>query len=264
MDQQNRPVEIKDLNKTQLILLAILLSFVVSIATGIVTVTLMQQASVGTTQTINRVVQQTIEKVVPDYSPGKVQTVIVKEDDLVVDAVKKTRANLTSVFADKDSKESIADAYSLGNGIFLVQSAPIDSTHTYIVKEGASQFELKGTSTSPLGFSLMTVTTPNTVVKDLPKALFGKDTDIRIGQTAVLVTRERVRKGIVQTVMSQSLPDGTPSGTNILLLDPVPDVSMLGAYVVNLEGDVVGIVLPKGEQGLQIIGIDAVTKSLAP
>jgi len=37
-------MDIKDLNKSQLILLAVLLSFVTSIATGITTVTLMQQA----------------------------------------------------------------------------------------------------------------------------------------------------------------------------------------------------------------------------
>ena len=47
-------MDIKDLNKSQLILLAILLSFITSIATGIVTVTLMQQAPSSVTVPINR------------------------------------------------------------------------------------------------------------------------------------------------------------------------------------------------------------------
>ena len=69
-------MDIKDLNKPQLIMLALLLSFVTSIATGITTVTLMQQAPSSVVVPINRVVRQTVEKIVP--VPGKkiVQTII--------------------------------------------------------------------------------------------------------------------------------------------------------------------------------------------
>src|SRR3989338_4240970 len=55
-------MDIKDLNKSQLILLAVLLSFITSIATGITTVTLMQQVPASFTAPVNRVVQQTIAK----------------------------------------------------------------------------------------------------------------------------------------------------------------------------------------------------------
>jgi hypothetical protein len=56
-------MDIKDLNKTQLILLTLLITFVVSIATGIVTVSLMQQVPKSVPQTINNVIERTIEKV---------------------------------------------------------------------------------------------------------------------------------------------------------------------------------------------------------
>ncbi len=56
-------MDIKELNKTQLILLTLLITFVVSIATGIVTVTLMQQMPKSATQTITNVIQRTIERV---------------------------------------------------------------------------------------------------------------------------------------------------------------------------------------------------------
>ena len=56
-------MDIKELNKTQLILLSLLITFVVSIATGIVTVSLMQQMPKSVPQTINNVIQRTIEKV---------------------------------------------------------------------------------------------------------------------------------------------------------------------------------------------------------
>ena len=56
-------MDIKELNKTQLILLTLLITFVVSIATGIITVSLMQQMPKSVPQTINNVIQRTIEKV---------------------------------------------------------------------------------------------------------------------------------------------------------------------------------------------------------
>ena len=87
-------MDIKDLNKSQLILLAILLSFITSIATGIVTVTLMQQAPESVTVPINRVIQQTVEKIQQVEGKTTVQTVVVKEEDLVVDAIERKTAPL--------------------------------------------------------------------------------------------------------------------------------------------------------------------------
>src|SRR3989344_1174127 len=56
-------MDIKDLNKSQLILLAVLLSFITSIATGITTVTLMQQAPASFTVPVNRIIKQIVEKI---------------------------------------------------------------------------------------------------------------------------------------------------------------------------------------------------------
>lgn len=56
-------MDIKDLNKPQLVLLVILVSFVISIGTSVSVVSLMQREPTTMTQTINRVIQHTIEKV---------------------------------------------------------------------------------------------------------------------------------------------------------------------------------------------------------
>jgi hypothetical protein len=53
------------LTNQQLILVALLISFVTSLATGIFTVSLMSQAPENVVQTINHVVERTIEKAVP-------------------------------------------------------------------------------------------------------------------------------------------------------------------------------------------------------
>ncbi len=62
-------MDIKELNKTQLILLTLLITFVVSIATGIITVSIMQQMPKTVPQTINNIIQRTIERVVTTSAP---------------------------------------------------------------------------------------------------------------------------------------------------------------------------------------------------
>ncbi|OHA35225.1 MAG: hypothetical protein A3H73_01900 [Candidatus Taylorbacteria bacterium RIFCSPLOWO2_02_FULL_50_120] len=90
------------LNKQQLILLALLVSFVTSVATGIVTVSLMDQAPQGITQTINRVVEKTIERVVtePQKQTASVitkETVVVKADDMVIEAIEKNQESVVRI-----------------------------------------------------------------------------------------------------------------------------------------------------------------------
>lgn len=91
-------MDLKDLNNYQLVLLTLLVSFVTSIATGIITVYLLQ-SSPTVSSVINQVIQKTVETVVPE-GQNQVQKIItnnqvvfVKESDLVpvvVDTIKKS------------------------------------------------------------------------------------------------------------------------------------------------------------------------------
>ncbi len=91
----------EDLTKHQLFLAALLTSFVTSIATGIVTVSLMDQAPPTLTQTVNQVVEHTVERIVPatTQTAAVVTTkqVIVNEDDLVTAAIEKNLKSLVTI-----------------------------------------------------------------------------------------------------------------------------------------------------------------------
>lgn len=78
------------LSKHQLVLVALLVSFVTSLATGIVTVSLMDQAPQGVTRTITQVIQQTVANAVPNNA-SSTAAVVVSVSDQVADAT----ANVT-------------------------------------------------------------------------------------------------------------------------------------------------------------------------
>ena len=256
-----RPVEIKDLNKTQLIWLAVLLSFVVSIATGIVTVTLMQQAPAAVTQTINRVVQQTVEKVVPGYTSTTTQTVVVKEDDLVVDAVAKIRSISYPLFTSKESTATVGDVHLLGSGIFLFNDTNIDIEKTYTIEINKNFFEAKVVGMSPLGFSLLSAPESIVSTKTLESAVFVKDGEVSAGQTAVTVSRKSIRKGIVQAI--NKMTNEEKNSWSEILIDPAVSQMFDGALVVNLDGSIMGITKSRGEYSTIIVGYDAITKLIA-
>jgi hypothetical protein len=253
-----------------LILLAILLSFVVSIATGIVTVTLLQQAPQGVTQTINRVVQQTIEKVVPDYTPEKTQTVVVKEDELVIDAVAKARANLFPIFENVDSKDSFADAYSVGNGIFITKGEGFDQTKKYIIKNGKLSFPIKVLSISSNGLAVLATDSEDKASKDFIKSVFGKDSDIKAGQTVIAISQNNIYKDTVQNIVSKDskIKDGTVTDrvSMVQLGNSIPSY-LSGASVSNLDGIIIGFVTSvinaDGTIKNQVTGIDTISKFIA-
>ena len=103
-------MKIENLTKTQIVLLTLLVSFVTSIATGIVTVTLMDQAPPAVTQTINKVVEKTIQTVVPGEKQVTtvVKEVVVSEDDALERAVANVSKSVVSVGAtDPDGNDVV-------------------------------------------------------------------------------------------------------------------------------------------------------------
>jgi hypothetical protein len=117
-------MDIEKLNKSQIVLLTLLVSFVTSIATGIVTVSLMEQAPTAITQTVNRVVERTIEKVAEGQVAGAAvqtvtETVVIRESDLISEAVAAAEPSLVRLFASTRDAQGMTVENFVGIAIVI-------------------------------------------------------------------------------------------------------------------------------------------------
>jgi S1-C subfamily serine protease len=230
-------MDIKDLNKPQLILLALLLSFVTSIATGITTVTLMEQAPPSFTVPINRVIKQTVEKIEQVEGKTTVQTVIVKEEDLVVDALQKNKSAIFTLSKEYIDAENNINEVSAGrgfavsaDGIIAVDATLAPDKEVYYAKNESGKFKAEFVSTDKSGFSLIKIGAPldpkNKLVFTAPA--LGDWSKMKTGQK-ILVMGNTISSYIYDGNKDLRLPNITKSNA--------------GSMVLNLDGEVLGIAL---------------------
>jgi len=119
-------MNLNELNPTQIVLLTLLVSFVTSIATGIVTVSLVNQAPAVVTDTIHKVYEKTIEKVVPGEQTATIientETIIVSEEDFVIEAVNKNVDSLTRIYFYSEEEVDQEDLLSILKNKTLVKN----------------------------------------------------------------------------------------------------------------------------------------------
>lgn len=120
-------MDIEELNKTQIILLTLLVSFVTSIATGIVTVSLINQAPPVVTDTIHKVIEKTVERVVPGEQKATIientKTIIISDQDFIINAIEKNSESLVRVFSSVVGSESDGIAKDNFEGLGVILSA---------------------------------------------------------------------------------------------------------------------------------------------
>lgn len=150
-------MDIKDLNKPQMILLVLLVSFVVSIGTGVSVVSLMQPEPTTVTQTINKVIQHTIESVekvtVQEDSSGKKEnkndtkdsapTSTVTSIKPLVDLYSLPKENPDIIPATSSERRKIGQAVIISDtGIVLVDGSIVNSETSYQVVLDQNYFNL--------------------------------------------------------------------------------------------------------------------------
>lgn len=195
------------LTKSQLVLLVLLVSFVTSVVTGIVTVTLVNQAPQPITQTVGRILEKTIEKVVPGETAdskaagNKSAPVILTQDDVVVKLVKSVSPAVVSIIATKDLP--VIEKYFInpfGNDEFLKQFVPPELLPQFSVP----QYRQNGTE----------------------KKQVSSGTGFFVSSDGYIITNKHVvaDKSADYSVI---LNDGRKLTAKVLSRDPVQDVAIL-------------------------------------
>ncbi len=263
----------ENLTKHQIVLLTLLVSFVTSMATGIVAVSLMNQAPEGVTQTINRIVERTIEKVSTPPTQNNVQgqttvkeTVVVSSDDQVVKAIDKNSKSLIRVYRTNDDPSlGLSSMTLVGIGI-VVTDDQIVAVDGSIVSEGGKYFTpsedgnlhelsiVRAVSSEQVALMKIKQDDKNPLV--LPKVSLSTQGNLKLGQTVVYIggeTKNIVATGIVSSFGTKdikidsnasSTASSTPTiQTIITYIETTVDRNAFipGGLLLNLSGELVGI-----------------------
>lgn len=242
----------EDLNKTQIVLLCLLVSFVTSIGTGIISASLLQEAPQTVTQTINRVVERTVETIVPQPSggaPTREVTVVVKEEDLIIDAINK---NHNSIVRIVDARETgLSEVQTLGivtkrDGTILADKRYILSSRNYkaVFSDGQSHsLEILGRSdvSNAVFFKVSDVDATQT----FSAITLGNSDVLQLGQTVIALggkQKEAVAIGrIISTDQAPSGPAATSTRTiSVVETDTPLRDTVAGSALLNLNGDMIG------------------------
>ena len=238
----------EDLTKHQLILINLLVTFVTSIATGVITFTLLSEAPVEVTQQINRVVEKTIERVVTE--PGEpervVETVVVNEEDRVIEAISKNEKSvvrLKTLGADGTEIVSGLGIIVSTDGIVVADLRSYSSTVSHSISFHDGKVFPTGKVFVDNTNSLVFIKT--TPPKNEPKYVFypvtfGNSDGLKIGQTMVAISGKDSNAISIGRARQLLLSDDKKTVTNIL-----SDISVSrpfpGSPIVNLSGEVVGL-----------------------
>lgn len=260
----------EELNNHQMILLTMFVSFVVSIATGIITVAMLQVAPETLTQTVNRVVEHTIERVVngtstPERStPGSTitnvtkETVYAKEDDLVIAAVEKNQPRVVQIYGGSTASSTAPLAIGFvvsRDGLIATEPKSLlgdgVAKESYTISIGGKTYTaapVAGQESSNLPVYFLKIA--NLTARDtLDSVTYGRTEDPKLAQTVVVLGGSD-GTGVFKTTLSKLRFNKTNSTTSpsqylvgIETLPKIPEQNA-GALIVNLDGQVVGIVIP--------------------
>ena len=241
-------MDMEELSKSQIVLLVLLISFVTSMATGIVTVSLMDQAPTSVAQTVNRVIQQTIKEVVPGQTASVAaattppKTVVVKESDQIAGAVQKSSPSVLRLYSDDGSTFLGLGVVLDTSGTILTDTAAIgDAAHASIpLSNGSSVRAAVTTRDAGSGIVILSIATSSestTTPAWVPVGIASPS--LALGETVVMLSGEStpwVGSGLISSLVPASDSSVALVKTNIS-----GDNVLYGSPLVDTDGNLIGI-----------------------
>ena len=223
-------MDIEELSKAQLILLTILVNFVTSVATGILTVSLLDHAPAFVTQTVNRVVERTIETVAAAAPAAIIQAPAPSNQDLVTAAIGAGAARAVAIYAGDTgtSTPAIAIGTYLPKTRAIVTAAQDALPKEVLVEFTTGVFIPASLAHGGRGIMIYGFADSATLPKMTSPSLIASS-DLKLGETALALGSDgSASTGIVARVSDKGIHT------------TLPDIGT-GSAVVNLSGNLIGI-----------------------
>jgi serine protease Do len=282
----------ENLTKNQLVMLVLLVSFVTSLVTGIVTVSLVNQAPAPLTQTINRV----IEKIAPAENNQTASVAAPDREETIVRVVKNITPSVVSVVASKDIP--IIEQYyinpfqdlppefrpdvqipqyrqngtekkqvSSGTGFFISKDGLL-LTNKHVVEDTVAEYSIVMNNGKKLGAKVLArdpfqdlaiLKVEGDSFTPIP---IGNSDFLNVGQTVIAIGnalgefRNTVSDGIISGLNRSVTAEGSLSGSE-QLSDLIQTTAAInpgnsGGPLLDLNGKVIGINVARAQSGENI------------
>jgi len=238
-------MDIEQLTKHQIVLLTLLVSFVTSIATGIVTVSLMDQAPAGVTKIVNQIVEHTVETVAPQTQGAAAatatteKTVVVKDDDLAAQSIASAQKAIVRITAS-GGKDLIA------RGVIIDSKGTALTDSSALAASGAASFDailssgervavskVSTATTSPIATLTLAVGTST----GYAPAKMGSASNLKLGQSVIRiggVGSDTVGNGVVASLPKDEAGSQTQIEATVSSATP-------GSILITLFGEIIGM-----------------------
>lgn len=218
-------MDIEDLSKSQLLLLTILVNFVVSIATGVLTVSLLDVAPTTVTQTVNRIVDHTIETVTTQVPIAVEGDGGPTTEELLTSAIAGASSRSVSLYR-AGSDQAIAGVYLPVSKAVVTVSTALPGHVTVVFAGGAS---IEADRAGEDGNLQVYTFAPGAELPGAMGSSLTPSSNVKAGQTVIgLDEGGSAVTGIVSKVTGDGITANLPN---------VP----AGSAIVNLSGSIVGI-----------------------
>ncbi len=232
-------MDIEELSKSQLLMLMILVNFIISIATGVLTVSLLQQAPQTVTQTVNQIVDRTIETVatgtplataVATQQPQPVtKTVVQSADTQLPAAISAMGARSVEIYGSGGTTTPLEAL-----GTYLPKSdAVVTATQAGLSTNAIIKFPNGTTKPASVSHTGATLTiygfADGATLPAAPAPSIVSHGDLKVGETVVAYTDD----GSAVTGIISKIGD-------TLIYTNLP-VTPAGNSLVDLNGNVIGV-----------------------